>query len=793
MKIKHYLSVIAAACMLAVGCNNDPTPTPASMKIEPASLQFGASENLTGTVKVTSSRDWKVATAIPEWMNLAINGSKIDNSTVVPASASAVTVEVTVLANTGMERGETLTLNGGTLAKGTLQIRQAGSVAITTLADVRDMLPSGESATIPEGTIVKGIVISNRALDNLTSNKSMYIQDSSAGINVFCAANHTFDFGDEVSIDLGGQALKLYKGAYEIDALPLEKVSVLSKSNIVEPIVVNEDDFLANKYEGRYVSIKDVQVAESDLSKNWVMNNNTTSIGIVTKTGKTFVAYSGKYSKFGSEKVAQGSGTISGIGTVYNDGIELIFAQTSDYAGLTNERFKIDTPVLETEKIALAMQASVGTDLTLNNVTVVATAKNASTEAPEDYKTTYLVTDTEKKDYMLVFMTDTPGVKVGDNVNVHGTLSKYSNMWQISSSTTTINSSGTPVVHPEAEDITSTFDEFKSTVVKPVKFTGTLEKNKTYLNIAVNGASKMTGSMLVPDVIDYESFIGVPNVEFEGYYLYTTGSKYNYIILTSIKTSGSKYLNVSPATAKVAASATSTTFEIASNVDWTCTSKTAGFTVDKASGNGNATVTVSFEANTSTTDEKVGTIEVASADAATQTFVVTQAKADDPSLVVYELTNAEIIATYNALKNAGYQDVTYESESGTWTGQCNVSWNKDKSLQTTYIQIRNKSNAQLTTPEFSGFIRKIDITMAEGSQSPADRNIYAVPLDTDLSNTSKYPKAAIEKAYGSVLTQINTGQTYSMEITADVKKVMLISFDGAAYFNSIKVYVQPTK
>ena len=39
----------------------------------------------------------------------------------------------------------------------------------------------------------------------------------------------------------------------------------------------------------------------------------------------------------------------------------------------------------------------------------------------------------------------------------------------------------------------------------------------------------------------------------------------------------------------------------------------------------------------------------------------------------------------------------------------------------------------------------------------------------------------------------NTGQTYSMEITADVKKVMLISFDGAAYFNSIKVYVQPTK
>ena len=161
MKIKKYLSVIAAVCMFVAGCGDGPEPAPASMQIDPGSLQFGASDNLTASVKVTCTRDWKVATAIPEWMNLSINGSKVTAETIIPASTSAVTVEVSVLANTGMERGETLTFNGGTLAKGTLQIRQDGAVAITSLADVRAMLTSGESTTIPDGTIVKGIVVSN--------------------------------------------------------------------------------------------------------------------------------------------------------------------------------------------------------------------------------------------------------------------------------------------------------------------------------------------------------------------------------------------------------------------------------------------------------------------------------------------------------------------------------------------------------------------------------------------------------------------------------------------------------
>jgi DNA/RNA endonuclease G (NUC1) len=98
-------------------------------------------------------------------------------------------------------------------------------------------------------------------------------------------------------------------------------------------------DFLANKYEGEYISIENVQVADSDLSKCWVMNSSHTSINIEDEQGNKFVVFSSKYATFGTESVAQGSGTIKGISSINNGTMQIIFAQKSDYAGLTGKRF----------------------------------------------------------------------------------------------------------------------------------------------------------------------------------------------------------------------------------------------------------------------------------------------------------------------------------------------------------------------------------------------------------------------------------------------------------------------
>lgn len=206
-----------------------------------------------------------------------------------------------------------------------------------TLTPIADVLALGVGTTIESATI-EGVVISNKELNNLTSKKGLYIQDPSAGVQFFLAANHDFAFGDQVQIDLSGAVVDEYGGAVQISGVALEKITKLSSGNIVEPRLISIEDLLANKYESQYVAVADVQVAEGELSKTWVMSGSHTSIAMEDAKGNSFVVFSSKYATYGAQKVAQGSGMIMGIAGISKRTIQLIFAQESDFAGLTNAR-----------------------------------------------------------------------------------------------------------------------------------------------------------------------------------------------------------------------------------------------------------------------------------------------------------------------------------------------------------------------------------------------------------------------------------------------------------------------
>lgn len=206
----------------------------------------------------------------------------------------------------------------------------------TGITPIAEILETG-GATIESATI-EGIVISNLELNNLTSKKGLYIQDETAGLQFYLAANHDFLFGDKLRINLDGANIALYNGAVQISGLALDKITKLSSGNTVEPKVVSIDDFLTNRYESQYVAIENVQVADADLNKTWVTDGVHTSITMEDAKGHSFVVFSSKYATFGSEAVAQGSGTIKGIAGYNNGNIQIIFAQQSDYADLTNAR-----------------------------------------------------------------------------------------------------------------------------------------------------------------------------------------------------------------------------------------------------------------------------------------------------------------------------------------------------------------------------------------------------------------------------------------------------------------------
>ncbi len=210
-----------------------------------------------------------------------------------------------------------------------------------TVAPISTILALGEGSAIGDGIGIEGVIISSADLNNLTSQKGAYIQDATGGLKLRFTANHDFKFGDKVKINLSGAKKGAYNKAVQVEVDNSMAVRV-SSGETVTPKTVSVADFLANKYEGQYVAVENVQVNIQDLSKTWVVAGAHTSINIDEKNGSKFIVFSSKYSKFGSETVPQGSGTLKGIAARNNDDIQLIFAQNSDYAGLTGARFGND-------------------------------------------------------------------------------------------------------------------------------------------------------------------------------------------------------------------------------------------------------------------------------------------------------------------------------------------------------------------------------------------------------------------------------------------------------------------
>ena len=332
MKFKSFFFAAIAAVFSFASCDEmgkDPDLGAPAITVSATELSFeeaGGNQTLT----LNATRDWKV-TSTAEWV--------VVNPASGKASAADQTVEVSALANEGGNRNATLTFTIGMVSK-TVKVSQVGTgvtppeEGITSIADVL-----AATGALPANTVIKGIVISSLELNNLTSKKGMYVQDETAGLQFYLAANHTFAVGTEVKIDLSGVTVGEYNGAVQISVLALDKITQVSTGNALVAKTVSMADFLANKYEGQYIALEGVQVASSDLSKTWSNSSSHTSINMEDANGNKFVVFSSKYATYGTETVAQGSGTIKGISSINNGNMQLIFAQTSDYAGLTGERF----------------------------------------------------------------------------------------------------------------------------------------------------------------------------------------------------------------------------------------------------------------------------------------------------------------------------------------------------------------------------------------------------------------------------------------------------------------------
>ncbi len=154
-------------------------------------------------------------------------------------------------------------------------------------------------------------------------------------------------------------------------------------------------------------------------------------------------------------------------------------------------------------------------------------------------------------------------------------------------------------------------------------------------------------------------------------------------MVTDLVPGASDYLTVSTTTLSAAADATTATFDVKANVAWTITSDNSAYTVEPASGDKNATVTVKFAANTAETDKVVKLTVSTTADVATKSYTV--------------------VLTHKGKNSASGSEITLEiAGNNSWTAATDDTYGKGFEFTkdgVKYAYYKYKSTSDPTAPQ----------------------------------------------------------------------------------------------
>lgn len=550
--------------------------------------------------------------------------------------------------------------------------------------------------TVPSGTetlciYVKTDVASSYRIDDLC-------------LTVASAAGTVIDFSKGVDLGTGGG---------ENPGSDYDKAA----SKTVKDFIAAASTTTYYKLKGK-VSGFNAQYCSFDLT------DETGSIYVYSVDAESKSAYSDKIKDGGTVELA-------GVYKDYNGKNEVVNAHILSFSESSGGEARNMT-------IAEALAAPAGTAAIVNG-TVAAT-----------YKRGFIITD--GTDYLLVYDGTKCAAKEKDNVKVTGTISSYGGLVQLASPEVTVVSSGNTLTLPTPKVLDgAAFNSYSSSKIEYISYEGTLTVSGDYYNVAVEGATALTGSLAyVNDSFNAASFDKTV-VKVTGFFVGISGSSTKYLstMVTELVPGSSEYLMVGTTALSAAADATSATFEVKANVAWTVTSDNTAYTVEPASGDKNATVTVKFPANTEEAAKTVRFTVSTTADVATKSHTVTlthRGKSSQGGAEVTVSANMENLSDYN---NGKLDDV--------------ISWTNDSEYDpaVTLTQLRIYKNMHLTIKAADGYtISKVEFTCTANCDAK-----YG--FDTDKSLVAVDSGASVESSgSGKVGTITVTGNTSSVTYTA---------------------------
>ena len=756
MKIRNiFLSILslAALAVIPTACEEEDGPSGApSIELSEGTIEFEKAGE-TKTVKVTATRDWKVdVPSTIDWISVDLKSGK--------GNGKATDVKITVLANDGMDREASIVFTIGFEDKA-LTVKQAGTGSLEDLLiyyndfdktaaentygtsgtswPYLDQFDGWQNATGKGAGAEKYGYNAMSARNNSNSNGKYSDYDGSGVNNLFFGSSAYFLVQD---IALGGNtniALSFGSEKYLQDG---------------ESIFLNSEFHVYLSADAaKWVELTDYTFAGGTTAARWNLANGTFSVPAGTQ--KISVCFKADVaSAYRLDDVRLTVSDKAGTSLDFSKGVEMDFSSNSG-GGNTGGETKEPIAATVAEFIAAAESSTQPYKLTgVIGGSINSTYGNfdLTDESGTVYvygltKTNLGYGATNDQSYASI------GLKAGDKVTLIGFRGSYNGKVEVVYPYYVSHEAGSGSGEEVKEPVTATVADFIAAAessTQPYQLTGVIggSINTTYGNFDLTDE---TGTVYVYGLTKTNLGYGATNdksyasiglnagdkvtlIGFRGSYNGKVEVLYPYYV--SHEASGSGFMSLNTTSIDVSASATSATFTIYSNVDWTVASDNADYTVSPASGNGESTVTVSFPANTG--DDKVVNITVSTeADVLNKsiTLVLTHKKqaqeSDGSSLTLSIADNKDWKEgkddTYGAgyaMEKYGYKLAYYQYES------------TSKAVAPSADHIRvYKSSVLLINPPSGRKIKKVVLTCT-ATDKCADMTVLTDNNSTAAANTS---------------------------------------------------------
>lgn len=661
MKTNRFLGFImsvAALAFAATACDDKKEDLGApSVEVEKSEISFEKTGG-TETVQVTATRDWK-ATTEQDWISIGPREGK--------GSSKAVTVEIKVMENTGVDREGTVKFDIGFDSK-TLTVKQKGTGSVADMTVYKNdfdkekavksdsgwktYLDSFEGWRNETGTGISSVTYASSGVSARTNDK--YNSSSSSSDYQGSGMNYLW-FGKEPYFEVKNITLPASKN-YTL-SFGAERNEYSQSGDIDNTFKHDEFKVYVSKDGSKWVQIE-YSFPAGDKNKRWDLASSTFTVPDGTSALYLYFM-STKASVYCFDDLTLSISEKAGTVIDFSKGVDL-----GTGGG--------DNPGPATEmKISEVLSSPSGTAAIVTG-TVAAT-----------YQRGFVITD--GADYLLVYDGAKCAAKEKDNVKVTGITSEYGGLIQLASPEVTVVSSGNALTLPSPKVLdAAAFDAYSSSKIEYISYEGTLSVSGNYVNVEVAGATKHTGSLAyINDSFNAKSFDGAV-VKVTGFYVgLASNNKYVNTMVTDLVPGASDYLTVSTTTLSAAADATTATFDVKANVAWTITSDNSAYTVEPASGDKNATVTVKFAANTAETDKVVKLTVSTTADVATKSYTV--------------------VLTHKGKNSASGSEITLEiAGNNSWTAATDDTYGKGFEFTkdgVKYAYYKYKSTSDPTAPQ----------------------------------------------------------------------------------------------